>query len=150
MKRVVLFLATNIAILLVLSIALRVFGFQGFLAENGVDLALPQLLLFATIFGFGGSFISLAMSKWVAKRATGAQVITEARTPVEAWLLETVRQQAQAAGIGMPEVAIFPSPTPGGTHRWWRSAQACSSAWTAPRWRPSSGTRSATSPTGTW
>ncbi len=112
MKRVLLFLATNIAVLLVLSIVLRLVGFQGFLAENGVDLALPQLLLFAAVFGFGGSFISLAMSKFIAKRATGAQVITDARNPVEAWLLETVRQQAQAAGIGMPEVAIFPSPTP--------------------------------------
>ncbi len=112
MKRVLLFLATNIAVLLVLSIALKLFGFQGFLAENGVDLALPQLLLFAAVFGFGGSFLSLAMSKWIAKRATGAQVITDARTPAEAWLLETVRQQAQAANIGMPEVAIFPSPTP--------------------------------------
>jgi len=111
-KRVLLFLATNIAVLLVLSIVLRLVGFQGFLAENGVDLALPQLLLFAAVFGFGGSFISLAMSKFIAKRATGAQVITDARNPVEAWLLETVRQQAQAAGIGMPEVAIFPSPTP--------------------------------------
>ena len=112
MKRVLLFLATNIAVLLVLSIVLRLVGFQGFLAENGVDLALPQLLLFAAVFGFGGSFISLAMSKFIAKRATGARVITDARNPVEAWLLETVRQQAQAAGIGMPQVAIFPSPTP--------------------------------------
>ncbi len=112
MKRVLLFLATNIAVLLVLSIVLRLVGFQGFLAENGVDLALPQLLLFAAVFGFGGSFLSLAMSKFIAKRATGAQVITEARKPAEAWLLETVRQQAQAAGIGMPEVAIFPSPAP--------------------------------------
>jgi heat shock protein HtpX len=112
MKRVLLFLATNIAVLLVLSITLRLFGFQGFLADNGVDLSLPQLLLFAAVFGMGGSFISLAMSKWIAKRATGAQVITEPRTPGEQWLVETVRQQAQAAGIGMPEVAIFPSPEP--------------------------------------
>jgi heat shock protein HtpX len=112
MKRVLLFLATNIAVLLVLSITLRLFGFQGFLAENGVDLALPQLLLFAAVFGMGGSFISLAMSKWIAKRATGAQVITDPRTPGEQWLVETVRQQAKAAGIGMPEVAIFPSPEP--------------------------------------
>lgn len=112
MKRVLLFLATNIAVLLVLSIVLRLVGFEGFLAKNGVDLALPQLLLFAAVFGFGGSFLSLAISKFIAKRATGAQVITEARNPVEAWLLETVRQQAQAAGIGMPEVAIFPSPAP--------------------------------------
>lgn len=112
MKRVLLFLATNIAVLLVLSIALKLFGFQGFLAENGVDLALPQLLLFAAVFGFGGSFISLAMSKFIAKRATGAQVITDARTPAEAWLLETVRQQAQAAGIGMPDVAVYDAPEP--------------------------------------
>ncbi|MCL4685314.1 protease HtpX [Myxococcota bacterium] len=112
MKRVLLFLATNIAVLLVLSIVLRLVGFEGFLAENGVDLALPQLLLFAAVFGFGGSFLSLAISKFIAKRATGAQVISEARNSTEAWLLETVRQQAQAAGIGMPEVAIFPSSAP--------------------------------------
>lgn len=112
MKRVLLFLATNIAVLLVLSIVLRLVGFEGFLAENGVDLALPQLLLFAAVFGFGGSFLSLAISKFIAKRATGAQVISEARNSTEAWLLETVRQQAQAGGIGMPEVAIFPSSAP--------------------------------------
>jgi len=112
MKRVLLFLATNIAVLLVLSITLRLVGFEGLLADNGVDLALPQLLLFAAVFGMGGSFISLALSKWIAKRATGAQVITEPRSPGEQWLVETVRQQAKAAGIGMPEVAIFPSPQP--------------------------------------
>jgi heat shock protein HtpX len=112
MKRVLLFLLTNIAVLLVLSITLRLLGFEGFLAENGVDLALPQLLLFAAVFGMGGSFISLAMSKWIAKRATGAKVITDPRTPGEQWLVETVRQQAQAAGIGMPEVAIFPAAEP--------------------------------------
>jgi heat shock protein HtpX len=112
MKRVVLFLATNIAVLLVLSLALQVLGFQGLLAENGVDLALPQLLLLAAVFGMGGSFLSLATSKWVAKRATGARVIEQPRTAVEQWLVETVRQQAKAAGIGMPEVAIFPSPEP--------------------------------------
>jgi heat shock protein HtpX len=111
-KRVLLFVATNIAVLLVLSITLRLVGFEGLLADNGVDLALPQLLLFAAVFGMGGSFVSLAMSKWIAKRATGAQVIAEPRSPGEQWLVETVRQQAKAAGIGMPEVAIFPSPEP--------------------------------------
>ncbi|MEB2345081.1 MAG: protease HtpX [Deltaproteobacteria bacterium] len=112
MKRVLLFLLTNIAVLLVLSLTLRLLGFEGFLAQNGVDLALPQLLLFAAVFGMGGSFVSLAMSKWIAKRATGAQVITDPRSPAEQWLVETVRQQAQAAGIGMPEVAIFPAAEP--------------------------------------
>jgi len=106
MKRVLLFLATNIAVLLVLSITLRLVGFEGLLAENGVDLALPQLLLFAAVFGMGGSFVSLALSKFIAKRATGAQVIAQARTPGEQWLVETVRQQAKAAGIGMPLGAV--------------------------------------------
>jgi len=109
---VLLFIATNIAVLLVLSITLRLVGFQGFLADNGVDLSLYQLLLFAAVFGMGGSFVSLAMSKWIAKRATGARVIETPRSPGEQWLVETVRQQAKAAGIGMPEVAIFPSPEP--------------------------------------
>ncbi|MDJ0869558.1 MAG: protease HtpX [Myxococcota bacterium] len=112
MKRVLLFLATNIAILFVLSIVLQLVGFEGFLDQQGVDLRLDQLLLFCAVFGMGGSFISLAMSKWVAKRATGAQVITDPRGAGEQWLLETVRLQAQAAGIGMPEVAIFDSPQP--------------------------------------
>ena len=112
MKRVVLFLLTNLAVLLVLSVTLRLVGFEGYLADNGVDLALPQVLLFAAVFGMGGSLISLAMSKWIAMRATGARVIREPRTATEQWLVETVRQQAKAAGIGMPEVAIFPSAAP--------------------------------------
>jgi heat shock protein HtpX len=110
MKRVVLFLITNIAILLVLSIVLRLVGFQGFLDEQGVALNYTQLLLFCAVFGMGGSFISLAMSKWVAKRMTGAQVIAEPRNEVEQHLFQTVSHHAQAAGIGMPEVAIFDSP----------------------------------------
>jgi heat shock protein HtpX len=84
-----------------------------FLATNlGIDFPRMQLLVFATVFGFGGSFISLAMSKWVAKRATGARIIEEPSNDAERWLVETVRQQAQAANIGMPEVAIFPSDSP--------------------------------------
>ena len=112
MKRVFLFLATNIAVLLVLSIVLSLIGFEGILDEQGVDLDLGQLLVFAAIFGFGGSFISLAISKWSAKRMTGAKVITQPSGPVETWLFETVRRQAREAGIGMPEVAIYDAPEP--------------------------------------
>jgi len=112
MKRVLLFLATNIAVILLLSVVLQLVGFEGLLDERGVDLNLPSLLLFAAVFGMGGSFISLAMSKWMARRMTGAQVITEPSGQAEMWLVETVRQQADAAGIGMPEVAIFDSPEP--------------------------------------
>ncbi|MAE97062.1 MAG: protease HtpX [Deltaproteobacteria bacterium] len=112
MKRVLLFLATNIAVILVLSIVLQLVGFQGLLDERGVDLNYEALLLFAAVFGMGGSFISLAMSKWMARRMTGAQVIAEPRSQAEMWLVETVRQQADAAGIGMPEVAVFESPDP--------------------------------------
>jgi heat shock protein HtpX len=112
MKRVVLFLATNIAIILVLSIVLRLLGVDRILDEQGVGLNLYNLLIFAAVFGFGGAFISLAVSKWMAKRMMGAKVIETPRNQVESWLLETVRRQAQTAGIGMPEVAIFDSPTP--------------------------------------
>ena len=112
MKRVFLFLATNIAVLVVLSIVLSLIGFEGILDEQGVDLNLGQLLVFAAIFGFGGSFISLAIAKWSAKRMTGAKVITQPSGPVETWLFETVRRQAREAGIGMPEVAIYDAPEP--------------------------------------
>ncbi len=112
MKRVVLFLATNIAILVVLGIVLRLLGVGRILDDQGVGLNLYNLLIFAAVIGFGGSFISLAISKWMAKRMTGAKVIDTPRNQVESWLLDTVRRQAQAAGIGMPEVAIFDSPAP--------------------------------------
>ena len=112
MKRVFLFLATNIAVLVVLSIVLSLIGFEGILDEQGIDLDLPSLLVFAAIFGFGGSFISLAISKWSAKRMTGARVITQPANQTETWLVETVRRQAREAGIGMPEVAIFDAPEP--------------------------------------
>ncbi len=106
MMRIVLFLATNLAVLvllgIVLSILQNVFGIR--LGDTG------GLLLFAALFGFGGAFISLAISKWMAKRATGAQVIEQPRNEAEAWLLATVRRQAEAAGIGMPEVAIYDAP----------------------------------------
>jgi heat shock protein HtpX len=112
MKRVFLFLATNIAVLLVLAVVLRLLGVDRILDEQGVDLDLGALLIFAAVFGFGGSFISLAISKWSAKRMTGAKVITQPSTPVETWIFETVRRQAREAGIGMPEVAIYDAPEP--------------------------------------
>lgn len=108
LKRIFLFLATNLAIIVVLSITLQLFGFEGFLQSNGVDLNLSALLLFTAVFGFGGSFISLAISKWMAKRSTGARIITNPSNQTEAWLIDTVKRQASSAGIGMPEVAIYP------------------------------------------
>jgi len=110
MKRIFLFLVTNLAIVLVLSISLRLLGFEGILDQQGIDLDLNALLIFAAVFGFGGSLISLAISKWSAKRMTGAQVIEHADNNTERWLLNTVERQAKIAGIGMPEVAIFHSP----------------------------------------
>jgi heat shock protein HtpX len=112
MKRVVLFLATNLAIIVILSITLSLLGVDGYMDEQGVGFDYKSLLIFCAVFGMGGSFISLAISKWIAKRMTGARVIEQAASPGEEWLVETVRQQAQAAGIGMPEVAIFESPQP--------------------------------------
>jgi heat shock protein HtpX len=110
MKRVVLFLATNLAILFILSIAARLLGVDQWLAANGGNLG--GLLVFAALFGFGGSLISLALSKWMAKRVMGVQVITEPRSAAERWLVDTVRRQAEAAGIGMPEVGVFDAPEP--------------------------------------
>jgi len=112
MKRIALFLLTNIAVIVVLSIVLQLVGFEGLLHENGVDLNYESLLIFSAVFGMGGSIISLLISKWMAKRATGAHVITEPRNSTEQWLINKVSQHAQAAGIGMPEVAVFDSPSP--------------------------------------
>ena len=108
MKRIALFIATNLAIVFVLSIVVSLLGLEPMLADGGLNL--PSLLVFCAIFGMGGSFISLAMSKWSAKRMTGAQVIDTPANSTEFWLVETVRRQAAAAGIGMPEVAIYDAP----------------------------------------
>lgn len=110
MKRIFLFLVTNLAIVLVLSITLRLLGFESIMDQQGVNLDINSLALFAAVFGFGGSFLSLAISKWSAKRMTGAVVIEQPRNSTEQWLVETVRRQAQKAGIGMPEVAIYDAP----------------------------------------
>ena len=108
MKRVFLFLATNLAVVFLLSITARVLGLDRWLTANGLNLG--GLLMMAALFGFGGSFISLAMSKWMAKRSTGAVVLEDPRDPTERWLVDTVRRQAERAGIGMPEVAIYDAP----------------------------------------
>ena len=110
MKRILLFLLTNIAIMVVLSITLRILGVDSILAENGSDLNIQALVILSGVIGFGGSFISLLISKWMAKRMTGAVVITNPRSNVEKWLLSTVEKQSKIVGIKMPEVAIFPSP----------------------------------------
>ncbi|MGV7185887.1 protease HtpX [Xanthomonas axonopodis] len=101
-NRIFLFLLTNLAVLMLAGIVMSLLGVN--------PAQMSGLLVMAAIFGFGGSFISLLLSKFMAKRSTGAQVITEPRTPTERWLLETVRRQAQAAGIGMPEVAVYEGP----------------------------------------
>ncbi|MGH8671007.1 MAG: protease HtpX, partial [Burkholderiales bacterium] len=110
MKRVFLFIVTNLAIVFLLSITLRLLGVDTILDAQGSGLNMGSLLVFATLFGFGGALISLAISKWTAKRMTGARVIESPSDPAEIWLVETVRHQAARAGIGMPEVAIFDSP----------------------------------------
>jgi heat shock protein HtpX len=110
MKRVFLFLATNIAVMVVLSIVVHILGADRFLEANGINYV--NLLIFAAVFGFGGSFISLAMSKWIAKWSTGAQVIMQPRSDMEIWLMNTVQKQASQAGIGMPDVAVFDSDSP--------------------------------------
>ena len=110
MKRILLFLATNFAILIVASVTLRLLGVEPWLNENGIDFT--SLLIFGAVIGFGGAFVSLALSRWMAKRAMGVQLIDQPRNEHEAWLLETVRRLAQQAGIGMPEVGWFESPAP--------------------------------------
>lgn len=109
MKRIMLFILTNIAIMVVLSITLRILGVDSLFHQGGA-MNFNALLIFAVVFGMGGSFISLAISKWMAKMSTGAQVIENPRNATEQWLVETVRMQARQAGIGMPEVAIYDAP----------------------------------------
>jgi heat shock protein HtpX len=109
-KRIALFVATNFAILFVLNIVLVLLERSGVFGESGLSRQYGPLMVMSVLFGMGGSFISLLMSKWLAKRTTGAHVIETPRNATEAWLVETVRRQSQAAGIGMPEVAIYDGP----------------------------------------
>jgi heat shock protein HtpX len=109
MRRIALFLLTNIAVLLLLSVVCRLFGIDQWAAARGYG-GMGGLLAYAAVFGMGGAFISLAMSKWIAKMTTGARVIEQPQNEAERWLLEVVRQHARNAGIGMPEVAIYDAP----------------------------------------
>ncbi|HVT35189.1 MAG TPA: protease HtpX [Nevskiaceae bacterium] len=110
MKRVFLLIATNFAVMIVLSLICQVLGVDHYLMRRGLNLG--ALLTMAAIFGFGGAFFSLAISKWMAKMSTGAQVIEQPRNSQEAWLVSTVQRLSRSAGIGMPEVAIFDAPEP--------------------------------------
>jgi heat shock protein HtpX len=110
MKRILLFAATNIAVLAVIYVVLNVLGVERMLVQNGTQLDLNSLLIFSAVVGFAGSLVSLAMSKWMAKMSTGAHVIDTPRNATESWLLSTVHRQADAADIRRPEVAIYDSP----------------------------------------
>lgn len=105
--RILLFLATNLAVILVASLILNLLGVGSYVSSAGLNMT--SLLIFCAVFGFVGSFISLFMSKWMAKRSTGTRIITEPRTAEEKWLVDTVAELSQQAGIKMPEVGIFPS-----------------------------------------
>ena len=109
MKRIFLFLVTNLAVVAVISVTLRILGVDRWVNESGT-INFTSLLVLSAVIGFAGSLVSLAMSKWSAKRMVGAQVIENPIDPTERWLLDTVRKQAQVAGIGMPEVAVYDAP----------------------------------------
>jgi heat shock protein HtpX len=109
MKRVLLFVLTNVAVMVVLSTVVYLLGLDKYLSGRG---GMGGLLAVAAIFGFGGAFISLAMSKWIAKRSMGVQVIEQPANATERWLVDTVRAYAKEAHIGMPEVGVFDSPEP--------------------------------------
>ncbi|MFI3123551.1 MAG: protease HtpX [Methylococcales bacterium] len=112
MKRIFLFLVTNLAVMLVIGVIFNLLGLHSSLAANGVDLDLKKLLVMSAIIGSSGSVISLLMSKWSAKRGMGVVVIEHPQNQTEQWLMEIVARQSQLAGIGMPEVGIFESPEP--------------------------------------
>ena len=112
MKRILFFLITNIAILLVLSIFLSLIGFTGILQDNGIDLDYNSLMLFSLVFGMGGSFISLYMSKWMAKKMAGVKVIQSPSNEFEKWYFSVVEKQSQRLDIKIPEIGIFDSPQP--------------------------------------
>jgi heat shock protein HtpX len=109
MKRIFLFILTNLAVVFVINITLRLLGVDRWLDQSG-GINFNALLVLSAVIGFAGSLVSLAMSKWSAKRMVGAQVIDNPTDPTERWLVDTVRKHAQAAGIGMPEVAIYDAP----------------------------------------
>ncbi len=124
MLRIALFLGTNIAIVALISVTFRLLGIEGLLQANGVDLDLNALLVYSAVIGFSGSLISLFISKWMAKRSMGVQLIEQPSNNVERWLVDTVAQQAQRAGIGMPEVGIFDSASPNAFATGWNKNAA--------------------------
>ncbi|MES9869836.1 MAG: protease HtpX [Sedimenticola sp.] len=124
MTRILLFLATNAAILVLISITFRLLGIEGILQSNQVDLDLNALLVMSAVIGFSGSFISLFISKWMAKRSMGVHLLESPATATEQWLVNTVRRQAEQAGIGMPEVGIFNSPQPNAFATGWNRNNA--------------------------
>jgi heat shock protein HtpX len=124
MLRIFLFLGTNIAIIALLSITFSIFGIQGLLAQNGVDLNLQALLVYSVVIGFAGSFISLFISKWMAKRSMRVHVIKQASNITENWLVETVAVLAKKSNIGMPEVGIFQSHSPNAFATGWNRNNA--------------------------
>ncbi len=124
MTRILLFLATNLAIVLLIGVTFQILGIDGLLASNGVDMNLNGLLVMSAVIGFGGSIISLFISKWMAKRSMGVTVIDQPSTASEQWLFQTVQMQAQRAGIGMPEVGIFDTPDPNAFATGWNRNNA--------------------------
>ncbi|MCG7873306.1 MAG: protease HtpX [Candidatus Thiodiazotropha lotti] len=124
MMRIALFLGTNLAILALISITFRLLGIEGLLMQNGVDLDINALLVYSAVIGFSGSLISLFISKWMAKRSMGVQLIQTPGNEVERWLVATVESQAQRAGIGMPEVGIFNHASPNAFATGWNKNDA--------------------------
>jgi heat shock protein HtpX len=124
MFRIFMFLATNIAVMALISVVFSLFGFQGLLAQNGVDLDLQALLVYSAVIGFSGSIISLLLSKFMAKRTMGVHVIKQASNDMERWLVQTVTLQAERANIGMPEVGIFDHPSPNAFATGWNKNDA--------------------------
>ncbi|MEW8254048.1 MAG: protease HtpX [Candidatus Thiodiazotropha taylori] len=124
MMRIALFLGTNMAILALISITFRLLGIEGLLMQNGIDLDINALLVYSAVIGFSGSLISLFISKWMAKRSMGVQIIENPGNEVERWLVATVESQAQRAGIGMPEVGIFNHASPNAFATGWNKNDA--------------------------
>ena len=122
--RILLFLATNVAVLVLVGSVFTLLGFEGLLAANGVDLNLQALLVFCALFGMSGALVSLFLSKWMAKRSTGAYIIETPRNREEKWLLDTVAELSRTAGIGMPQVGIFPSDAPNAFATGWNRNDA--------------------------
>ena len=122
--RILLFLGTNIAVMALLGLTFSLFGIQGLLADNGVDLNLNALLVYAAVIGFSGAFISLFLSKFMAKRSMQVHIIVNAENQTERWLVDTVQKMAKSAGIGMPEVGIFTHPSPNAFATGWNKNNA--------------------------